>query len=466
MKNTILLVEDSHGDALLIQDMFSGAANDDFSLEWVESLTAAFERLKTGASIAAVLLDLSLPDGYGFQTVHQMISAAPQMPIIILTGLEDEALAIKAVQAGAQDYLVKGQVQQHMLLRAIRYAIQRKQEQEKLRASETRYRLLAENISDVVFTLTPDFKIADVTPSVTYMLGYQPQELVGIPIEHILTAPSLERVRMMLAEEAQSQNSSSGRKTFWLRREELEFVHKNGDSTAAQGNDMVAPKGNVWTEVQFSRLPEGEDLYPAGGLLGVVRDMTERRFWEETLKQANETLSILATRDPLTGLYNRRYMVDTLDRELQRALRENYPIGLIIFDIDNFKAFNDHYGHVAGDLILVEMGELLRHKTRHSDVACRYGGEEFLILMPNASPSQTFDRAETIRKQVKYIEFTHHGEVLNSISVSAGVSGYPYHGKDVTELISAADGAMYRAKAEGRDRVMMAAGLRQGTGIN
>jgi two-component system, cell cycle response regulator len=464
MMDTILLVEDSPGDALLIQDIFSATGNDHFSLEWVESLKAAFERLKT-APIAAVLLDLSLPDGYGFQTVSQMVSAAPHMPIIILTGLEDEALAIKAVQAGAQDYLIKGQVQHGMLLRAIRYAIQRKQEQEKLRASEARYRLLAENISDVVFTLTLDLKIADVTPSVAHLLGYQPEELVGISLEHILTAPSLERIEKMLEDDTCVEEDSLGRGVFWMRREELEFIRKKAgqvDSTAAIPNSTA----HIWTEVQFSRLPEGNTPYFEGGLVGVVRDITERRFWEDTLKQTNEALSILATRDPLTGLFNRRYMVETLDRELQRASRENYPIGIAIFDIDNFKGFNDQYGHVAGDLILAEMGELLRQKTRHSDVACRYGGEEFLVVMPNANPSLTYKRAETIRGLVKSVELTHHGQKLNAISISAGVAVFPYHGSNVIELISAADMALYRAKREGRDRVLMADGLREGASVS
>ena len=136
----------------------------------------------------------------------------------------------------------------------------------------------------------------------------------------------------------------------------------------------------------------------------------------------------------------------------------------IFIFIDNFKVFNDRYGHVAGDLILAEMGEMLRHKTRHSDVACRYGGEEFLILMPNASPSLTFDRADKIRQEVKKMQLMHHGQLLDTLSVSAGVAVFPNHGRDVAELVCAADEALYRAKAGGRDCVFMAeTGI---TGIN
>ena len=456
MTQTILLVEDSPGDALLIQDVFSGVdstvmqtGGENLSLEWVENLSEAFERLKHKPEIAAILLDLSLPDGFGFQTVSQMIAAAPHLPVIILTGLEDETLAIKTVQAGAQDYLVKGQVQQVTLLRAIRYAIERKQEQEKLRNSEIRYRVLAENISDVVFTITREFKIMDVTPSVTRLLGYQPDEIIGVPIEHLVSGSSMKLLKAILEEEFGPDHSQDKHDAFWSRREELEFVCKGGKRKTARAC-------NVWTEVKFSRLPGQAGSDQPGGLLGVARDITERRFWEETLKKTNEALSILATRDPLTGLFNRRYMTETLDRELLRACRENYPIGLAIFDLDHFKLFNDRFGHVAGDHILGELGDLLKKKTRQSDVACRYGGEEFLIVMPNATPALTLERADIIRQQVGTIKIVHNGQELNALSVSVGVAVYPYHGKDANELMNAADAALYRAKAEGRNRVLMA----------
>jgi two-component system, cell cycle response regulator len=439
MSQTILLVEDSPGDALLIREAINEMESDIFTLEWADTLSSAFECLKTWP-VDAVLLDLSLPDGYGFETVNQMLSAAPYLPIIILTGLEDEDLAIRAVQLGAQDYLVKGQVNHSTLLRSIRYAIERKQQEVNLRASEARYRLLAENITDVVFTTTLDLIIIDVTPSVTRLIDYKPRELIGLPLEHLLTPSSYERVRTMLEEEC-TPESLQQKGAFWSRGEELEYLGKKGSS--------------VWAEAKFSFLPGGE-RGQVGGLLSVVRDITERRYWEETLKQANDALRVLATRDPLTGLYNRRYMEETLERELHRAKRENYPIGLILFDIDHFKNFNDLYGHVGGDLILRELGELLKKSTRQSDVVCRYGGEEFIIVMPRATSKLTLERAEKIRQAVKQLSVVHNGQRLNALSISAGVAVYPDYGNEVDPLIMAADAALYRAKADGRDCVMLA----------
>ena len=442
MAQTILLVEDSPGDALLIKEAISGVDKDNFILEWADTLSGALECLKIWP-IDAVLLDLSLPDGFGFQTVSQMIEAAPHLPIIILTGLEDETLAVRAVQLGAQDYLVKGQVNQASLLRSIRYAIERKQQEERLRTSEARYRLLAENITDVVFTTTLDLVITSATPSVTRLLNYKPEEIIGKSMQQFLTTNSFERVKLMLEEEY-VENHGVQRDPFWARREELEYQCKKGNT--------------VWTEVKFSFLPANGNKN--GGLLSVVRDITERRYWEETLKQANDALRVLATRDPLTGLYNRRYMEETLERELHRAQRESYQIGMILFDIDHFKDFNDCYGHVGGDLILRELGVLLKKNTRHSDVVCRYGGEEFIIVMPKATPKLTIERAEKIRKSVKSLSVMHNGQKLNSLSISAGVAIYPDHGKEVDSLVMAADAALYRAKADGRDCVMVAADLK------
>ena len=424
---------------MLIQEAVNAFGSDTFTLEWAESLSAAFECLKTWP-IDAVLLDLSLPDGFGFETVSRMIEAAPHLPIIVLTGLEDEALAVRAVQTGAQDYLVKGQVNQSTLLRAIRHAIERKQQEEDLRNSEARYRLLTENITDVLFTSTLDLTITDVTPSVTSLLGYKENDLIGVPMEHLLTRSSFERVKNMLVEELSPEYLNRQREHFWSRREELEFISKKDSA--------------VWTEVKFSFLPEQGGL--PGGLLGVVRDITERRYWEETLKQANDALRVLATRDPLTGLYNRRYMEETLERELHRAERETYQIGLVLFDIDHFKNYNDRYGHVAGDLILRQLADVFRKHTRQSDVVCRYGGEEFMIVMPNATPRLILERADKIRQQVKKLSMTHNGQTLEPLSISGGIAVFPDHGEEVDPLVIAADTALYRAKAHGRDCILIA----------
>lgn len=170
----------------------------------------------------------------------------------------------------------------------------------------------------------------------------------------------------------------------------------------------------------------------------------------------NETLREQASKDPLTDMYNRRYMEEMLEKELHRARRSKHSIGFIMADLDHFKNFNDSYGHEAGDLMLKAVADLIMSSTRSEDIACRYGGEEFLIILPSASLQDTFSRAVIIQKAVARITFKYLEQQMGNMTISMGVSAFPDHGFTASELIAAADRAMYRAKSEGRDRVILA----------
>ncbi len=167
-----------------------------------------------------------------------------------------------------------------------------------------------------------------------------------------------------------------------------------------------------------------------------------------------ETLRMQSIRDPLTGLFNRRYMEESLARELRRAARNQRRLGAIMLDLDKFKVFNDTYGHEAGDTLLRELGGFLRSRTRGEDIACRYGGEEFVLILPEASIEVTQQRAEQLREEFKNLNVQHRGLALGALTLSVGVAVFPEHGTTVEEILHAVDTALYRAKAEGRDRVV------------
>ncbi|HQT94358.1 MAG: hypothetical protein B7Z61_03740 [Acidobacteria bacterium 37-71-11] len=169
-----------------------------------------------------------------------------------------------------------------------------------------------------------------------------------------------------------------------------------------------------------------------------------------------ETLQHLSVRDPLTGLYNRRYMEETLTRELRQAERQGTHLGLIMLDIDHFKRFNDTLGHDAGDALLRELGALLQRQVRTGDVACRYGGEEFMVILQDVPPDLPRQRAERIREAAKEIRVRHGERVLDSVTLSLGVALFPEHSGSPDLLMRSADVALYRAKQEGRDRVCVA----------
>jgi diguanylate cyclase (GGDEF)-like protein len=161
-------------------------------------------------------------------------------------------------------------------------------------------------------------------------------------------------------------------------------------------------------------------------------------------------------RDPLTGLFNRRYLEETLSRELNRAERTSRPLALLLIDIDHFKRLNDTYGHDAGDAALAEVGRLLGRSFRSSDIACRYGGEEFVVVLPEAARGFAATRAEALREAVKELRVSARGAPIQPMSISIGVAHYPDDGRTPEDLVRAADVALYAAKAQGRDRVVVA----------
>jgi len=169
-----------------------------------------------------------------------------------------------------------------------------------------------------------------------------------------------------------------------------------------------------------------------------------------------ETLRDQSIRDPLTGLFNRRFMQESLDKELQRAKRKQRSLSLIFLDLDHFKRFNDVFGHDAGDSVLQSMADIFRTHFRKEDVICRYGGEEFAVILPESSIQDAFKRAEALRLATKDLKLVHRGVLLDPITLSVGIAGFPEHGQSTQELLDSADKSLYQSKANGRDRVTLA----------
>jgi diguanylate cyclase (GGDEF)-like protein len=194
-------------------------------------------------------------------------------------------------------------------------------------------------------------------------------------------------------------------------------------------------------------------------------DDAKRQLAYTVVEQAGMALSNLklrealreqSIRDSLTGLYNRRYMEAVLKQQLNRVTRQLHPLGIIMIDIDHFKLFNDTCGHAAGDQLLRELGQFLQSHIRGEDIACRYGGEEFILIMPDASLEAAQQRAEYLRQGARGLRLRDVSQFHEGITLSAGVAIYPEHGRTIETVLHAADAALYRAKREGRDRVVVA----------
>ncbi|MDP2826143.1 MAG: diguanylate cyclase [Sulfuritalea sp.] len=226
--------------------------------------------------------------------------------------------------------------------------------------------------------------------------------------------------------------------------------------------------GSLYTEL-MAVAPVLDESGKVIRYVAIKHDISERKAMETALKDANQALQQQiveieelqmrlkeqVVRDPLTGLHNRRFLDETLSRELARAKREGYPVSLLMIDVDHFKRINDTYGHPAGDELLKALAGLLRASCREGDIACRYGGEEFIALLPRAPADIAHERAEQWRESFAAL-VTRHGEFEIRATFSAGIASFPQHAHDPDNLVERADAALYAAKQAGRNRCLMA----------
>ena len=250
-----------------------------------------------------------------------------------------------------------------------------------------------------------------------------------------------------------------------LRRGQMQAVAAPGAlqschhfSSAPRGSYICLPltvRGDLLGLLN-SRCAPGESLgTEQRQLLGVLGEVIKLSLSSLKLRDA---LRAQAIRDPLTGLFNRNYLDETLRRELSRAARHQTPLCVAMLDIDGFKAFNDTYSHHAGDVLLKALGTLFLKQLRASDIVCRYGGDEFVLVLPEANVDQVAERLNRIRTEAKNMECRYEGRLLPAASLSAGVAQWPGNGATAEDIVKAADSALYSAKHSGRDQVFVFAG--------
>jgi diguanylate cyclase (GGDEF)-like protein/PAS domain S-box-containing protein len=316
-----------------------------------------------------------------------------------------------------------------------------------LRLSEERHRLLADNAMDVIWTMAPDGRITYVSPAVEAVRGLTSAEAMVQPIEEIHPPASLAISRGYFVQLFEDLQAGRPLPTF---RGELEYFCRDGST--------------VWMDV--IALPLLDDQGQFVELLGVSRDITERKRTalelqrardaaeaaNRALQAANLELARLATTDPLTGLWNRRQLDQRLRQEIERADRYGHSLTLVLFDIDDFKGINDRFGHASGDQVLAELSRRVQGYLRTSDGLGRWGGEEFLVLLPECGGAQAWELAEKLRRLVSAVAFEGVGTVRASFGVAQRNPG-----ETVDAWFGRVDRALYRAKQRGRDRVELAA---------
>lgn len=249
-----------------------------------------------------------------------------------------------------------------------------------------------------------------------------------------------------------------------LRRNWLRGLRGCGDAASTEEHWHPADPGKGWQQIPFKAGKEFVGMIQVRSADGnenssdalVLRMLIEQVNTSVSNIRLRESLTRQALRDPLTALYNRRYMEDCLNRELGRANREKSSVAVIMFDLDHFKNLNDTYGHAIGDLVLKEVAAVTRKNIREHDIACRYGGEEFIVILPGAPAVVAMQRAEQIRWAIRELKFDIKGKERLRVTASFGVAAFPKNASNVKVLIGASDAALYQSKSAGRNRVTVA----------
>jgi diguanylate cyclase (GGDEF)-like protein/PAS domain S-box-containing protein len=311
----------------------------------------------------------------------------------------------------------------------VRQLLQRQRMAQALAAKEAHFRLLAEQSSDMVTRIGLDNRLLYVSPSCARMTGWSPDELLGASAVAGVHPDDLERVEQAIAA------LKSG------EAEEARFVYRQ----------RHREKGEIWAESAL-HVTRASNTGEIDGVVSVTRDMTEQKDFQDKLAS-------LATTDGLTGLANRRAFDERLADEWARARRDGTQLSLLLIDVDHFKKFNDHYGHLAGDGCLRALARILSaHARRPADLAARYGGEEFALLLPNTGADGCVQVGEEIRDALRELAMLHaQNPPSRLVTVSVGAAtGLPSQTTtDCSALVAAADRALYAAKDSGRDRLVM-----------
>lgn len=415
----ILLIEDTIAEADLIRKMLLDDGSQQFSIDHVSRLELGLSRLGN-TEYSIVLLDLNLPDTFGIEGCRRIQRVAPLVPVVVLTNENSEELAAQAMREGAQDYLIKREIDRKLLVRSIRYAIERHRADAKLLESEERYALAVAGTNDGIWDWNRKTGTIYCSPRWKEILGWREEESCGYGIRDWI-----------------AQVDTQDRESF---EQALNELQSGATNHLEHEHRILTRQGETrWLLVRGLAVRDNEG--DVQRMAGSITDVTRR-------KQAESQLIHDALHDALTKLPNRTLYMDHLDLSLRRFHRDPSKLfATLYFDLDRFKYVNDSLGHAVGDQLLIEMASRLKNCLRPGDTLARLGGDEFAILLNDiVGPTDAIYVAERVQEHVaKPFQVEGH-LVYTSASVGIAVSSSAY--KVPGDILRDADLAMYRAKAD------------------
>jgi len=418
---TLLFIENNSEDVRLIRELLGSQDSHGYELVHVDCMSDA-KKYFSEHTVDVILLDLKLPDELGLNALAQMHETAPSTPLVVLSSLADEPLAIKAMQQGAQDYLIKDQIEPRELFRALRNAVERKILKETLFEAKERAQVTLDSIGDAVICTNIEGLVTFLNPVAESLTGWSQSEAKDQPMLEVfrIVDPTTRRPIADPMETAIAQDRSG--------HLPVNCILTQRDGSEVFIEDTVAPIHDR----------EGK----ATGSVIVFRDVTEARALADKVIHA-------AQHDFLTGLPNRLLLNDRLGQAIAMAKRHGEQVAVLFLDLDGFKHINDSLGHSAGDKLLRSVARRLLDCVRTPDTVSRQGGDEFIALLQELEHPK--DAEAAARRMLYAVAETHS---INDhdlhVSASIGISIYPEDGLDAETLIKNADTAMYQAKEGGR----------------
>jgi diguanylate cyclase (GGDEF)-like protein/PAS domain S-box-containing protein len=423
--NSVLLVEDNPGDARLLREMFDEQGAHGTKLTIAQSMGEA-EKYLAEHTVDVILLDLGLPDVQGLDVVRRAHAAAPRVPLVVLTGLDDETLAARVLQEGAQDYLVKSQIDTYGttrgLVRALRYSIERKILEDALFVEKERAQVTLNSIGDAVACTDVSGNLTFLNLVAEKLTGWSWQEAAGKPMAAVFRI---------------------------LDTTNREIIPNPMDRAVLRNQTLHLPANSILVRRDGFEIPIEDSVAPihdgeghAAGAVIVFRDVSAARAMALQMTHSAE-------HDFLTGLPNRMLLNDRIGQAVALAPRHMKHVAVLFLDLDGFKHINDSLGHSTGDKLLESVARRLVECVRVSDTVSRQGGDEFVVLLSEVAQSE--DAAITARRMLRAVAQSHSIDQHDlHVTTSIGVSVYPDDGLDAETLIKNADTAMYQAKENGR----------------
>lgn len=451
----ILLVEDDEHDRVAFNRAMGNSVIDCEITECVRACDA-LELIRSDASrFDLVVVDHHLPGLFGIDFCKTMIEELIGLPLIMLTGSGSEAVAVEALKAGVDDYIIKDPecAYLHMLPRilsdsvsAYRERLARHDAENALFDSQERLAAIVAGLTIPTFVINAEHTVTHWNEACQKITGVSSRDVIGTREQWRAFYPS---ERPVMADMIMAPAREHAMERYYgdkCRRSDV-------ISDAFEAEDFFPHFGESGKWLFFTAAPLKDSAGQIIGAIETLQDVTNRKRAEEALRASECRHRELSITDALTGLYNSRHFFNRAAEEIERCNRYGSPLAMILLDVDNFKRYNDTYGHLEGDHVLAGLADVIRREIRGADSAYRYGGEEFIVIFPETEPDEALIVAERLRQQFAATIFTPLPGENARTSISIGGGSYrPEEG--LTPFIKRVDEAMYRAKNCGKNRVV------------